>query len=153
MGEEEKKPTSAGPPNASPSSGSSAANRLSQISKHVEASSSAKPRSRKRNDVDSTLPADYSDILGQIKTLQKIASTPDPSKRGYVRQRQAGKLWVRDRVEQMLDPGSFHEVGSVSGTVTWRKLDGIKEEPVEYVPSNNVQGACREKDCVCVEGM
>jgi acetyl-CoA carboxylase carboxyltransferase component len=57
-----------------------------------------------------------------------------------VRQKQAGKLWVRERVEQLLDPGSFQEVGSVSGTVTWKQLGPVKEEPVDYVPSNNVQG-------------
>lgn len=51
-----------------------------------------------------------------------------------------GKLWVRERVEQLLDPGSFQEVGSVSGTVKWKQLGPSKEEPEEYVPSNNVQG-------------
>lgn len=59
---------------------------------------------------------------------------------GYVRQKASGKLWVRERVEQLLDPGSFQEVGSVSGTVKWKQVGPIKEEPVEYVPSNNVQG-------------
>jgi len=47
---------------------------------------------------------------------------------------------VRERVLQLLDEGSFREVGSVSGTVKWKKLEGTKEEPVSYVPSNNVQG-------------
>lgn len=57
-----------------------------------------------------------------------------------MRQKQAGKLWVRERVLALLDAGSFREVGSVSGTVEWRKLSGTREEPVSYVPSNNVQG-------------
>jgi acetyl-CoA carboxylase carboxyltransferase component len=70
----------------------------------------------------------------------QIAATPDANNRGYVRQKQAGKLWVRERVEQLLDPGSFQEVGSVSGTVKWKQLSPIKEEPVDFVPSNNVQG-------------
>jgi acetyl-CoA carboxylase carboxyltransferase component len=47
---------------------------------------------------------------------------------------------VRERVEQLLDAGSFHEVGSVSGTVKWRQTGPSKEEPIDYVPSNNVQG-------------
>ena len=47
---------------------------------------------------------------------------------------------MRERVEQLLDPGSFQEVGSVSGTVKWKQLGPVKEEPEEYVPSNNVQG-------------
>ncbi|KAF2439340.1 ClpP/crotonase [Karstenula rhodostoma CBS 690.94] len=116
---------------------SGAKERLKQISSHIEPSAQKK---RRRRRPDSDLPADYSDILGQIAALRKIATTPDPNNRGYVRQKQAGKLWVRERVEQLLDPGSFQEVGSVSGTVKWKQLGGIKEEPEDYVPSNNVQG-------------
>jgi len=72
--------------------------------------------------------------------VRRISATPDPTNRGYVRQKQAGKLWVRERVEQLLDLGSFQEVGSVSGTVKWKLLGPIKAEPEEYIPSNNVQG-------------
>lgn len=119
-------------------SSSTAKERLTQVSSHLMTNTQKKRRRRKP--ADSELPADYSDILGQIASLRKIAATPDPNNRGYVRQKQAGKLWVRERVEQLLDPGSFQEVGSVSGTVKWKHLGGVKEEPEEYVPSNNVQG-------------
>jgi acetyl-CoA carboxylase carboxyltransferase component len=112
--------------------------RLSQVVGHVSPSNTSKKR-RARSTKDE-LPADYSDILGQLDSLRTIASTPDTSNNGYVRQKQAGKLWVRERVLQLLDDGSFHEVGSVSGAVKWKKLDGAKEEPVSYIPSNNVQG-------------
>ncbi|KAF2472489.1 ClpP/crotonase [Lindgomyces ingoldianus] len=121
------------------SSSNSAKDRLAQVSGHISPTPNT-PKRRRRKGSEEDLPADYSDILGQIATLRKIAATPDPDNRGYVRQKQAGKLWVRERVEQLLDPGSFQEVGSVSGTVTWKKLGPVKEEPVEYVPSNNVQG-------------
>ncbi|KAF1966585.1 ClpP/crotonase [Bimuria novae-zelandiae CBS 107.79] len=118
-------------------SSSTAKDRLAQVSSHI-ASNTQKKRRRRR--VESDWPADYSDVLSQIATLRKIAATPDPNNRGYVRQKQAGKLWVRERVEQLLDPESFQEVGSVSGTVKWKQLGGVKEEPEDYVPSNNVQG-------------
>jgi len=111
--------------------------RLEQVSSHVAPNT---PKRRRRKGADSDLPADYSDILGQISTLRKIAATPDAKNRGYVRQKAAGKLWVRERVEQLLDPGSFQEVGSVSGTVKWKQTGPVKEEPEDYVPSNNVQG-------------
>lgn len=127
----------ASPPKDAHTSSESAKERLAQVSNHVAPNTQKK---RRRKGEGSDLPADYSDILGQIATLRKIAATPDSSNRGYVRQKQAGKLWVRERVEQLLDPGSFQEVGSVSGTVQWKQLGGIKEEPEEYVPSNNVQG-------------
>ncbi|KAJ1331650.1 methylmalonyl-CoA decarboxylase subunit alpha [Microdochium nivale] len=86
------------------------------------------------------LPADHSDILGQLDALRKMAATPDPTHRGYVHQKQAGKLWVRERVDQLLDKGSFVEVGSVSGDVTWEQTGPVSEKPVAFTPSNNVQG-------------
>lgn len=116
---------------------STAKDRLAQVSSHIAPNP---PKRRRKKNADSDVPADYSDILGQITTLRKIASTPDTKNRGYVRQKAAGKLWVRERVEQLLDAGSFQEVGSVSGTVTWKKVGPTKEEPVDFVPSNNVQG-------------
>ena len=117
-------------------SNKNAKDRLEQINSHVKPKS---PRSRRAKG-PSDLPADYSDVLGQITSLQKIAATPDTKSRGYVRQKQAGKLWVRERVEQLLDPGSFREVGSVTGTVTWKKIGETGEEPDSFIPSNNVQG-------------
>ncbi|KAF2097669.1 propionyl-CoA carboxylase [Rhizodiscina lignyota] len=126
---------------------SKAAERLSQITSHVsQSSASVEPtpntsrrRSRRKSD-ENELPANYSDILGQISTLQKIASTPNPNHRGYVRQKKAGKLWVRERVDLILDKGTFREVGSVSGEVNWKKTGEAREEIVDYTPSNNVQG-------------
>lgn len=109
-----------------------ATNRLNQVSGHI----SSKPPKTK-----STLPADHSDVLDQIATLRKIAATPNPKQRGYIRQKQAGKLWVRERIDQLLDAGSFQEIGSVSGTVTWQKTAPRREKPVSFIPSNNVQGA------------
>lgn len=116
-----------------------ATDRLNQLSSHLSAT--APNNAKKRTQKSSTnLPADYSDVLSQISTLRKIAATPDPKNRGYIRQKKAGKLWVRERIEKLLDAGSFYEVGSISGTVTWKKTGPVNETPVEFVPSNNVQG-------------
>ncbi len=146
-------------PSTSPSTSTAVAqNRLTQVSSHLATTTTnnnndnndkPKRRRRKSNDSKDQLPPDYSDILSQLTTLRSIAATPDLSNRGYVRQKQAGKLWVRERVEQLLDEGSFQEVGSVSGTVEWKKGDDGKEEPVGYVPSNNVQG----KMSILIEGV
>jgi hypothetical protein len=122
-------------------SSETAKDRLAQVSSHIAPNT---PKRRRQKATGSDLPADYSDILGQIATLRKFAATPDTNNRGYLRQKQAGKLWVRERVAQLLDPGSFQEVGSVSGTVKWKQLGLVKEEPEEYVPSNNVQGMVAE---------
>jgi hypothetical protein len=111
-----------------------ATERLEKVQQHLDGPAQANTSKRRRNRKDKdndALPADYSDILGQVATLKKMAETPDPSNRGYQRQKKAGKLWVRERVEAFVDPGTFREVGSVSGTVTWKVLGGEKEEPVK----------------------
>jgi acetyl-CoA carboxylase carboxyltransferase component len=121
-----------------------AAQRLNQVSSHISTQPPADTPATskaKSNNATSRLPADHSDVLSQIATLRKIAATPDPSQRGYVRQKQAGKLWVRERIDALLDPGTFAEIGSISGTVTWKKTAPMRETPISFVPSNNVQGA------------
>ncbi|KAJ5673099.1 hypothetical protein N7507_002226 [Penicillium longicatenatum] len=120
-----------------------ATQRLNQVSSHISAPKTDKPATAKPKSkiTASHLPADHSDVLSQISELRRIAATPDPNSRGYIRQKQAGKLWVRERIDQLLDPNSFQEIGSVSGTVTWKKTAPMRETPVTFVPSNNVQGA------------
>jgi acetyl-CoA carboxylase carboxyltransferase component len=121
----------------SPPAGASkeqATNRLNQLSSHISPTKQKKTQANR-------LPADHSDVLAQITDLRTIAATPDPKNRGYIRQKQAGKLWVRERIDQLLDANTFTEIGSVSGTVTWAKTAPMREKPVAFVPSNNVQGA------------
>ncbi|THY87419.1 ClpP/crotonase [Aureobasidium pullulans] len=126
-------------------SNKTAKERLDQVNSHL-ATGTPKNQSRKRGSRSAgALPSDYSDVLGQIATLQRIAATPDTSNRGYVRQKKAGKLWVQERIQQLLDPGSFRPVGSVSGTVKWKQIGDTKEEPIGFVPSNNVQGFGRSR--------
>jgi len=50
-----------------------------------------------------------------LRKIQEIIRTPNPSDSGYARQKKQGKLWVRERLELLLDNGSFQEVGSVTG--------------------------------------
>ncbi|KAK3680707.1 hypothetical protein LTR37_021096 [Vermiconidia calcicola] len=119
-----------------------ASSRAAQVSNHLPQQHDDKPNTgrRRRKAKEDELPADYSDLLGQMKTMRKIANTPDPSRTGYVRQKENGKLWVRERIHLLLDKGSFKEVGSVSGHVKWKLVKGIQEEPEEFTPYNNLQG-------------
>ena len=123
-------------------SASKAAARASQVSDHLNGSEQTAntSRRRRRDKKKDDLPADYSDILSQIDQLKIIANTPDHSRRGYVRQKQDGKLWVRERIEKLLDPQSFSEIGSITGTVKWKQLENGREEIESYQPHNNVQG-------------
>ncbi|KAK4614205.1 Propionyl-CoA carboxylase, carboxyltransferase subunit [Fulvia fulva] len=119
-----------------------AAARAEQVSGHLKTDDQTQKSNtgrRRRKDKKDELPADYSDILGHLSTLRQISNTPDTSRRGYVRQIQDGKLWVRERLDKLLDAGSFKEIGSVSGHVKWKHLGGEREEPESYLPHNNVQ--------------
>lgn len=159
MGEQDSKngSKSSPPPPSTPKDQkpSQASERLTQVSEHLQHPTQNPPqdqsnptsnpnttrrrRSRKQ-DSQSTLPADWSDIRTQLSTLRRLASHPDPTRRGYIRQKQAGKLWVRERVSQLLDANSFREIGSATGTVEWKQLDALREEPETFTPSNNVSG-------------
>ncbi|KAK5053139.1 hypothetical protein LTR84_002113 [Exophiala bonariae] len=131
--------------------------RLQQLSSQVSPTPSSEPgagiqanskkarrskRAAKSSGSSSDLPDDYSDILAQITKLQNIASTPDPNNRGYVRQKTAGKLWARERINQLLDAGSWREFGSITGSVTWKKdVENPQRKHIEdFTPSNNPQG-------------
>ncbi|CAK1367597.1 unnamed protein product [Cercospora beticola] len=137
-----------------------AASRANQVSEHLSSSSNgtngnsqdqdrdkALPntgarRRRKAKKEDDDLPGDYSDILGHLTKLRTLANTPDLSRRGYVRQKQDGKLWVRERINLLFDKDSFQEIGEATGHVTWKPVGsgGIREEPAAFTPHNNVQG-------------
>jgi hypothetical protein len=147
MGDHNRKEEKATPSSSSQSKDrtTTATERASQISSHLENNNNGTPqpntpRRRKKQPKKDALPSDWSDIRGQLGTLRHLAATPDTTRTGYIRQKQAGKLWVRERVEQLLDPGSFREIGSATGTVEWKQLDALREEPKAFTPSNNVQG-------------
>jgi acetyl-CoA carboxylase carboxyltransferase component len=119
--------------------------RLEGINQHLE------PKPKKRRGKKSKAaepPADWSDVLAELDLVRQLAQTPKTNTTGYKRQKQAGKLWVRERVELLLDKGSFREVGSAAGTATWIRsnasadsmIDQEKETVADFTPSNNVQG-------------
>ena len=129
----------------------SAHHRLLQLSQQVS------PRGAKKGSAKPTEPpADWSDVLGEINKVRELAATPNEKSTGYRRHKEAGKLWVRERIDLLLDKGTFREVGSLAGTTKWMFPGGQKREVVErgkrnyieeekqvvegFTPSNNVQG-------------
>ena len=128
-----------------------AASRLQQLNSQVspsqpepQANTKKTRKSRKSSKGASSdePPADYADIMEHINTLKKIANTPDPNNRGYTRQLTSGKLWARERIAQLVDPDSWREIGSITGTVTWRiDPNNPQREHIDaFIPSNNPQG-------------
>ena len=124
-----------------------AARRLDQINSHVQSNTKEK-RGKGKANRGSVLPADWSDVLGELDVVKKYAQTPKYETTGYKRQKEGGKLWVRERIELLLDPGTFEEVGSAAGTAVWMRnpdqsgtvIEREKEVLKDFTPSNNVQG-------------
>jgi len=54
------------------------------------------------------------------------------------RQHLSGKLTVRERIDRLVDPDSFHEIGALAGKATYE--DG---KLVSFIPSNYVVGTAR----------
>jgi acetyl/propionyl-CoA carboxylase alpha subunit/acetyl-CoA carboxylase carboxyltransferase component len=78
-------------------------------------------------------------VLEQTKTLQDIAHArfgADSRDPGVVRQRQRGKLTCRERIDALLDPGSFREVGSLAGFASYDDTGQI----ADFTPANHVGG-------------
>lgn len=129
---------------------STATERLNQISSHIQSAPSSQQsnvtrkrrKSKLKKSAQDELPSDYSDILAQVQQMKTIASTPDPNNRGYARQKTDGKLWARERIAQLLDPDSFREIGSVTGSTVWTvsETNPQLESISSFVPTNNPQG-------------
>ena len=75
------------------------------------------------------------DELHRREALAKRMGGPEKVKR----QHDGGKLTVRERVDRLLDPGSFHEVGALSGVARYAG-DGSM---TEFTPANLVVGRGR----------
>jgi acetyl-CoA carboxylase carboxyltransferase component len=55
------------------------------------------------------------------------------------RQHDGGKLTVRERIDQLLDPGSFHEVGAIAGRARYDAAGALQD----FSPTNFVFGRGR----------
>jgi acetyl/propionyl-CoA carboxylase alpha subunit/acetyl-CoA carboxylase carboxyltransferase component len=81
----------------------------------------------------------WAPLLDEVATLQAIAHArfaPGSTDPGVVRQRSRGKLTCRERIDLLLDPGTFHEIGSVAGFASYDDEGRI----AEFTPSNHIGG-------------
>jgi acetyl/propionyl-CoA carboxylase alpha subunit/acetyl-CoA carboxylase carboxyltransferase component len=89
-------------------------------------------------------PRDYGEdswapMLAEVGALQAIAHgrfAPGSTDPGVVRQRDRGKLTCRERIDLLLDQGSFREVGSLAGFASY---DG-EGRVADFTPANHVGG-------------
>ena len=70
--------------------------------------------------------------VAKIRQIRQLNSTPNPSDPGYARQKQNGKLWVRERLAALLDDASFVEIGSLTGKPT---IDEKTGELKDFLPA------------------
>jgi acetyl-CoA carboxylase carboxyltransferase component len=81
----------------------------------------------------------WAPVLDEVRTLQGLAHArfaPDTADPGVIRQRSRGKLGCRERIDLLLDAGSFREVGSLAGFASY-DADG---NVAAFTPANHVGG-------------
>jgi acetyl/propionyl-CoA carboxylase alpha subunit/acetyl-CoA carboxylase carboxyltransferase component len=81
----------------------------------------------------------WADVLYEVETLKRLARerlAPGSTEPGVVRQRDRGKLTCRERVELLLDEGSFREVGSIAGFASYDEHGRI----AAFTPANSIGG-------------
>jgi acetyl/propionyl-CoA carboxylase alpha subunit/acetyl-CoA carboxylase carboxyltransferase component len=89
-------------------------------------------------------PRDYGEdtwapMLAEVHALQAIAHArfaPGSTDPGVVRQRDRGKLTCRERIDLLLDDGSFREVGSLAGFASYDEEGRV----ADFTPANHVGG-------------
>ncbi|KAF7726411.1 hypothetical protein EC973_008745 [Apophysomyces ossiformis] len=101
---------------------SKAKERLDNIAKHLEKDEALEK-------------SEWKDLLQEVQERKKQNRTANVHDRGYVRQKTAGKLWVRERIDAFVDKRSFREIGSIAGRSKYGK-DGLEE----YTPANFIFG-------------
>ncbi|MFT7600369.1 MAG: acetyl/propionyl-CoA carboxylase alpha subunit/acetyl-CoA carboxylase carboxyltransferase component, partial [Acidimicrobiales bacterium] len=88
-------------------------------------------------------PADtWGPLLDEVASLQALAHArlaPGSDDPGVVRQRNRGKLTCRERIDELLDPDSFREVGSLAGFASYDEYGGV----ADFTPANMVGGQGR----------
>jgi acetyl-CoA carboxylase carboxyltransferase component len=76
--------------------------------------------------------------LEELRRREELARRMGGEER-VARQHASGRLTVRERIERLLDPGSFHETGALAGRASYGE-DGELED---FLPANVVVGSGR----------
>jgi pyruvate carboxylase len=84
----------------------------------------------------------WAPMLDKVAALQAIAHkrlAPGSNDPGVVRQRNRRKLTCRERIDGLLDPGSFREIGSLAGFASFDEAGDV----MEFTPASHVGGQGR----------
>jgi acetyl-CoA carboxylase carboxyltransferase component len=80
--------------------------------------------------------------LEELRRREELAKQMGGEER-VARQRASGRLTVRERIDRLLDPGSWHETGALAGTGTYGDDGGLED----FLPANCVVGTGRIGGC------
>ena len=81
----------------------------------------------------------WAPLLDDVATMKRLALerlAPGSQDPGVVRQRSRGKLTCRERIDALLDEGTFREVGSIAGFASYDDDGAI----TAFTPANHVGG-------------
>jgi acetyl-CoA carboxylase carboxyltransferase component len=81
------------------------------------------------------VPTNWQPALDELQHRINLAQEMGGPER-VKRQHDGGRLTVRERIERMLDPGSFHEIGAIAGKATYSDDNEI----ASFMPANCVFG-------------
>jgi acetyl-CoA carboxylase carboxyltransferase component len=76
--------------------------------------------------------------IAELRRRQELARRMGGAEK-VLRQHEAGKLTVRERIDRLLDPGTFHEIGAIAGKARY----GEDGELVDLLPANFLFGRGR----------
>ena len=83
-----------------------------------------------------TMPTGWEPELAELRARIALAKELGGADR-VARQHQGGRLTVRERIDRMLDAGSFHEIGAIAGKATY---DADSRQITAFTPANCVFG-------------
>src|SRR5262249_38952779 len=91
----------------------------------------------------------WAPMLARLDSLRAIAHkrlAPGSRDPRVVRHRDPRKLTCRERIDALLDPGSFREIGSIAGFATFDEAGDV----VEFTPASHVggQGRIEARSCI-----
>ena len=90
-------------------------------------------------DISNSAQSHWQPTLQEVATLQDLANqrlAPGSTDPGVVRQRSRGKLTCRERIDLLIDAGTFREVGSIAGFASYDEAGEIDA----FTPANHVGG-------------
>src|SRR5438270_1782620 len=74
----------------------------------------------------------WEDEVGELRRREELAKRMGGEEK-VARQHAAGRLTVRERIDALLDPGSFHEIGALAGKAEYEGTELASFRPANFV--------------------